>query len=202
MFARLSVIRDTTFNIQAQVQGFVRFNRKKRAISYIMEVVMMTLVVTALATVVLTWGLGAVTDSKTALASAMNARMGRLQEGVVVEDMQMLSSSSVRLWVRNTGSIQVVVDQIYIANVNTPITGVCPPGTNPAPNCPTTTTKLSLAAQAVGAVDVTLIPASVTGTPSQGAPACAPGTPICAQYSYIVIASTNRGTTFQGSFTV
>ncbi len=178
----------------------MNFRRKRRAISYIMEVVMMTLVITALATVVLTWGLGAVTDSKTALTSAMNARMSRLQEGIVVEDMQMVSSSSVRLWIRNTGSIQVVIDQIYIANVNTPITGVCPSGTNPAPSCPAGT-KLSLASQAVGAIDVASIPTAVTGTPSQGASPCVPG-PICTQYSYIVIASTNRGTTFQGSFAV
>ncbi len=161
---------------------------------------MMTLVITALATLVLTWGLGVVSDSKNALGNAVNARMNRIQEGVVVEDVQMLSSTSARVWIRNTGSIQVVVDQLYLANVNVPITGVCPPGTLPAPNCPSGT-KLSLPVQASGAIDITSIPATVTGTPSQGAPACSPG-PICTQYSYGVIAATTRGTTFQGSFTV
>ncbi len=171
MFARLSVIRDTTFNIQAQVQGFVKFNRKKRAISYIMEVVMMTLVVTALASVVLTWGISTITASRASLGGAVQARMDRVQEGLVVQDVQLISSTQLRVWVRNSGSIQIVVDQIYVNNNQGTITNVCVPNKSPPCSSVTPPGKLSLPIQAVGAVDITVPSNTVvatTGTATSG----------------------------------
>lgn len=154
---------------------------------------MMTLVITALATVVLNWGLTVVGNSRTSLTGAVNARMNRLQESLVTEDVQMIDSSHMRVWLRNSGSIQVVIDQVYVNNVQTTIVGVCTPGTsapNPPSTCPTGT-RLSLPIQAVGAVDL-LVPVAVSS--------CSGG-PVCAGNSYTVTAATNRGTTFQGSFT-
>ena len=238
----------------------MKFNRKKRAISYIMEVVMMTLVVTALASVVLTWGISTITESRAALGGAVRARMDRVQEALVVQDVQMLSTTSIRLWIRNTGSIQVVVDQAYVNNNVAPISGVCPPP-NATPPC-TAPGKLSLPIQAVGAIDVTGLSSVVatTGTATSGTGSSLTestrnwivnqwtncvvritsgigsgqfgtitsntattltvsavwGTPpsagppasqysiegVCSGATYTVTAATNRGTTFQGPFTV
>lgn len=283
----------------------------------------MTLVITALASVVLTWGLGTVSNSRIALTLAVNDRISRTQETINVEDVQMLTSTTMRVYVRNAGSIQVVIDEIYINNIVAPIGGICPYGsfqagsqsvsgtsatvslsfaepdasysvtvstswtttvtvgtkattsfpltfgttapggatifwsTNYA-SCPSGS-KLSLSIQAIGAIDVTpstsitcnrVNSASVTAgsttytaalsppesgtgyTPTSStswattvtvgsktttsfvftfgtaAPSSATLTwgianePVCGGTTYNVIAATNRGTTFQGSFTV
>lgn len=172
----------------------MKFVRKRRGISYIMEVVMMTLVITALATVVLTWGLGVVGDSRSAITGAVNARMQRMQEALVIEDAQMIDASHLRLWIRSSGSTQLVIDQVYLNNVQVTVVGVCSPGTaapSPPSLCPPGT-KLSLPMQAVGAVDVS-VPVAVSS--------CTGG-PVCAGNSYNTVAATTHGTEFQGSFTV
>lgn len=106
----------------------MRFSRRRSGISYILEVVMMTLVITALASVVLAWGLTAVSNSRTAITGAVNSRMNRLQETVVIEDVQMINTNTLRVFVTNAGSIQMVIDQVYVNNVGTIIVGVCPTG--------------------------------------------------------------------------
>lgn len=88
----------------------------------------MTLVVVALATVVLTWGLGQVSNSRVALTGAVNDRINRMQETTNIEDVQMLSSTTMRVYVRNIGSIQVLIDAVYVNNANTPVLGTCPAG--------------------------------------------------------------------------
>jgi len=92
---------------------------------------MMTLVITALASVVLTWGLGSISSSRAALTGAVNARINRVQEGLVVEDVQLLDATHLRVWVRNTGAIQIVIDQAYVNNAQSSVVGVCSPGTSP-----------------------------------------------------------------------
>lgn len=117
----------------------------------------MTLVITALASVVLTWGLGTVSSTRVALDNAVQARIDRVQQSLTIEDVQMVSATPpglIRIWIRNSGSINIVVDQIYINNLRTPISAVCSPP-NAAPPCSTSLTKLSLPIQAVGAVEVT-----------------------------------------------
>ncbi len=119
---------------------------------------MMTLVITALASVVLSWGLSTVTSSRTALTGAIDSRMNRLQEALVVEDAQQVSSSTIRLWIRNTGSVLIVIDQAYVNNFKGTISTVCRPSDSPPVTpgslCPTSASKLSLPIQAVGAIDV------------------------------------------------
>jgi hypothetical protein len=50
---------------------------------------MMTLVISALSATVLFWGLTEIGESRSTLSSAMKARMERIQQGLVVEDVQM-----------------------------------------------------------------------------------------------------------------
>lgn len=116
----------------------------------------MTAVIVALTSVVLTWGLSTITNTRNALSGAVNSRMDRLQEGLVIEDVQYQSPTSVMIWVRNVGSIQSVVDQVYVQNIESPITETCPP---PSFTC-SSGSALSLSIQAVGAVVVS-VPNSV-----------------------------------------
>ncbi len=88
--------------------------RRSRAISYILSVIMMTLVTTSLAGVVLLWGLTEVGSSRNSFSSAIRARMERAQERLVVEDVYFSSSSAATVYVRNIGSIQIVVDVVYV----------------------------------------------------------------------------------------
>jgi len=71
-----------------------------------------------------------------------------------------------RVWVRNTGSIQVVLDQVYVNNLQTTVSRACPPGVSPSGGPPAMCppgTRLSLPIQAVGALDVK-VPSSVIAT--------------------------------------
>jgi len=89
----------------------------RRAISYILSVVMMTLITTSLAGVVLVWGLNQVSTSRDSFSAAIRARMERAQERIVIEDVSFPSSSSATVYVRNSGGIRVVVDVIYVDHV-------------------------------------------------------------------------------------
>lgn len=97
-----------------KVRELPRNLKRKRALSYILSVVMMTLVTTSLATSVLLWGLTQVAESRTTLSSAVKARMERMQEGFVVEDVKMINTTSLRIYVRNNGARQLVIDQAYM----------------------------------------------------------------------------------------
>ncbi|MDV3244908.1 MAG: hypothetical protein LYZ66_07050 [Nitrososphaerales archaeon] len=154
--------------------------RKRRGISYILEVVMMTLVITALASVVLTWGISTISQTRSQLSGAINGRINRLSESTVIEDVQLvaagsapcpLASACLEIWIRNTGSIQSVIDQVYVNNIAVNIAGAClnsSPGTLCTPS--SSTTKLSLPIQGIGAVEVSYtssIPL-VTGSATSG----------------------------------
>lgn len=88
--------------------------RQRKAISYILSVVLMTVVTTSLASVALLWALGQVSTSQGDFSSIINARIARVQERVVIEDVWFLNSTAVRIYVRNVGGIGIVIDTAYI----------------------------------------------------------------------------------------
>ncbi len=73
----------------------------------------MTLVTTSLASVVLFWGLGQVSESQDSFGLAMRARTEKTQERLVVEDVRFVDNQTIAVSVRNVGKVQIVVDQIY-----------------------------------------------------------------------------------------
>lgn len=148
--------------------------RRRAGISYILEVVMMTLVIVALSTVVLTWGLSQVSTSRVALTAAVNDRIYRTQESILIEDVQMVDPNHMIVAVRNIGSTQAVVDTVYINNVATTVTGICtqgnlptqgslsPPWVGPTSSCPSSSpgAKLPLSIGGLGFLEV-LVPTTV-----------------------------------------
>ncbi len=95
-----------------------KMRRRRRALSYILSVVIMILITTSLATVVLLWGLNEVSTSRASFSSSIRARTERVQERFVVEDVYYDTvNSRLVVYVRNTGGIQIVVDQVYVDHV-------------------------------------------------------------------------------------
>ncbi|MBI4257465.1 MAG: hypothetical protein HY619_00780, partial [Thaumarchaeota archaeon] len=94
-----------------------RVERRKKAISYVLSVVMMTLVTTSLAAVVLLWGLNEVSTSRNSFSLAIRSRMERVQERITVENVEFNGPDSLTVHVRNSGAIQIVVDKVYVNRV-------------------------------------------------------------------------------------
>jgi len=125
---------------------------------------MMTLVITALASVVLTWGISTISQTRSQLSGAINARAVRLSESTVIEDVQLIAGGTsscppagpacLEIWIRNTGSTQSVIDQVYVNNLAMTPIGTClnVGGTLCTPSA--TAPKLSLPIQGVGAFEV------------------------------------------------
>lgn len=103
--------------------------RRRRAISYIMSVAIMTFVTLAMASVVLVWSLGQTATSQNTFASAINANEAKAEERFTIEQVQFLangqsggqytcltSNGCLILYIRNVGSIQLVVDAVYVNN--------------------------------------------------------------------------------------
>jgi FlaG/FlaF family flagellin (archaellin) len=88
--------------------------RQRRAISYILSVILMTVVTTSLASVTLLWALGQVSISQSDFSGAINARAARIQERIVIEDVRFINSTAIRIYIRNVGGIGVVMDTAYI----------------------------------------------------------------------------------------
>lgn len=89
--------------------------RHRRALSYILSVVVMTLITTSMAGVVLLWGMTEVGTSRDSFSSAIRSRMERAQERLVVEDAHFDSvSNTLRVSIRNVGSIGIVADVVYV----------------------------------------------------------------------------------------
>lgn len=88
---------------------------KINGLSYILSVVMMTLVIASLSSVVLLWGIGQVNESQSSYSLAIDARKDRAQERLVVENVNFISigDGEVIVSVRNIGKVQIVIDQIY-----------------------------------------------------------------------------------------
>lgn len=158
---------DNAFRIRVVNSGKMR--RRRRALSYILSVVIMILITTSLATVVLLWGLNEVSTSRSSFSSSIRARTDRVQEHFTVEDVR-FNSTHLRVYLRNTGAIQIVVDQVY---VNHQV------GTIASSSSSSGGTKLSLGVQALGWVDVAR-PSAVTLTSGQ---------------TYTVNVATTRGST-------
>ncbi|MBI2184359.1 MAG: hypothetical protein HYU39_05305 [Thaumarchaeota archaeon] len=151
-----------------------RQRRKNKAISYILSVIMMTLVTTSLSAVVLLWGLNEVSTSRNSFSSAIRARMERVQERIVVEDVFLdVIGSTLVVHVRNAGGIQIVVDRVYVNHQSATITLV----NNQAG------TKLSLGVSSYGNVTATSPVTLSSGT------------------TYTVTVATTRGSTATGQWT-
>ncbi|MCL4436101.1 MAG: hypothetical protein M1387_05250 [Thaumarchaeota archaeon] len=88
--------------------------KQRRALSYILSVVIMTLITTSMAGVVLLWGLNEVGTSRDSFSSSIRSRTERVQERLVVEDVYFVDSTHLKVYVRNTGAIQIVVDEVYV----------------------------------------------------------------------------------------
>ena len=92
--------------------------RPRKALSYILSVVIMTLITTSMAGVVLLWGLNEVGTSRDSFSSSIRSRMERAQERLVVEDVYFVNfvngSNTLSVSVRNVGSIRIVADVVYV----------------------------------------------------------------------------------------
>lgn len=120
------------------VHGQKRKAINRRAISHILSVMMMTLITTALSTTVLYWGLTEIGESRTTLSGAMESRMDRIKQSIVIEDVKRISDTSIRIYVRNIGAVHVIIDTVYVNH--TAATSLSPE-------------KLSLAVQEVSYMD-------------------------------------------------
>jgi hypothetical protein len=129
--------------------------------------------------------LSTISQSRTQLSGAINGRINRLSESTNIEDVQLVAAGSgpcpvsaacLEIWIRNTGSIQSVIDQVYINNIAMTVVGACL-NTNLATLCSpsSSTTKLSLPIQGLGAVEVSYSSsiALVTGSDTSTTSACA-----------------------------
>ena len=67
--------------------------RRRKAISYIMSVAIMTFVTLAMASVVLVWSLGVTSTSQNTFSSAINANEDKAQERYTIEQVQFFSPS-------------------------------------------------------------------------------------------------------------
>jgi hypothetical protein len=101
----------------------------------------MTLVTLSLASTVLFWSFGQVAESQSVFTSAINARIARAQERIVIENVKFTSSTQLTVYVRNAGAIGVVIDAVYVNQTAT--TGLSP-------------TKLSLPIQVSGGITATI----------------------------------------------
>ena len=141
--------------------------RKVLGVSYILSVLVMTVVTVSLSSVVLFWALRTVDESQTGFTLDVQARMDRSRERMVVETVQFVDTTTVKIFVRNVGNIQFIVDQIYIDNQQATIDQV-----NGSPG-----SRLGVSIQKSGNVEITS-PFTL-----------APGT------SYSITVATSRGNT-------
>ncbi|MFC1753993.1 hypothetical protein ACFL96_11485 [Thermoproteota archaeon] len=90
--------------------------RRHSGLSYILSVVMMTLVTASLASVVLLWGIGQVNESQSNYGLAIDARKDKAQERLVIENVEFNATgiNETRIFVRNVGKVQIVIDQVYV----------------------------------------------------------------------------------------
>ncbi len=110
----VSILVKKPFRWLRRTPGDMR-RRQRRALSYILSVVIMTLVTTSMAGVVLLWGLNEVGTSRDSFSSAIRSRMERTQERLVVEDAYFdTANDTLRISVRNVGSIRIVADVVYV----------------------------------------------------------------------------------------
>jgi len=90
--------------------------RRRKAVSYIFSVMLMTLVISSLAATVLLWGMGVVNENQSAYNAVFRQRIDRVKERLVVEDVRFKLDSPQRIYVyvRNIGMIPITVDAVYV----------------------------------------------------------------------------------------
>ncbi len=89
---------------------------KRLAVSYVLSVLLMTLVTTSLGTVVLLWSISEVTTSQNTFGMAMRARVEKAQERLIVENVgySSIDDTLLTVYVRNVGAVSLVVDAAYV----------------------------------------------------------------------------------------
>ncbi len=90
--------------------------QRNRGLSYILSVVMMTLVISSLASVVLIWGIGQVNESQNSYSLAIDARKYKAQERLVIENINFTTvnnDGNFNVTLRNVGKVQIVIDKVY-----------------------------------------------------------------------------------------
>ena len=152
--------------------------RRRKGISYIMSVAIMTFVTLAMASIVLVWSLGITATSQSTFSSAINANEAKTEERFAIEQIQFFANTAtvagytceaangcILLYVRNVGAIQSVYDALFINSqlaLQTQYmvggTGtICATGSWTGSLCSgslTTPVKLSLGIQQLGSIAV------------------------------------------------
>ncbi|MFC1753987.1 hypothetical protein ACFL96_11455 [Thermoproteota archaeon] len=88
--------------------------RSKNGVSYIISVIVILLITSALSGFVLIWGMNSINSSNISYSSSLNAEYDKFEEIPMIEDVQFISNTSVNIFLRNAGSGSLVVDKIYI----------------------------------------------------------------------------------------
>ncbi|MCH8022992.1 MAG: hypothetical protein IH932_04535 [Thaumarchaeota archaeon] len=86
-------------------------------VSYILSVLVMTVVTVSLSSVVLFWALRTVDETQAGFTLDVQARMDRSRERMLIENVAFLNSTHITIYVRNVGNVQLIVDQVYIDNL-------------------------------------------------------------------------------------
>lgn len=92
-------------------------NHSKKGVSYIISVITMILVTSALSGFVLIWGNNSISTSDISFSSALNAKYDRFEEILVIEDVKINDDASINIFLRNAGSGLLVVDNIYVNSI-------------------------------------------------------------------------------------
>lgn len=105
-----------SFKVDMIYMEIMMRKQKNRGLSYILSVVMMTLVISSLASVVLIWGIGQVNESQSSYSLAIDARKYKAQERLVIENVNFTTinvDGKFNVTVRNVGKVQIVIDKVY-----------------------------------------------------------------------------------------
>lgn len=86
----------------------------KKGVSYIISIITMILVTSALSGFVLIWGNNSISTSDISFSSALKAKYDKFEEILVIEDVGFISDTSTNIFLRNAGSGLLVVDKIYV----------------------------------------------------------------------------------------
>ena len=100
------------------------YRRKCLGVSYILSVLVMTVVTVSLSSVVLFWALRTVDETQIGFTNDVQSRMDKTRERFVVESVLFENSTHLTVFVRNVGGIQLIVDQVYIDNQAGTPTGI------------------------------------------------------------------------------
>ena len=82
--------------------------------SYIISVLAMILITVSLAGTVLFWGINVIGESNISFSSAIGAKDARWQENLLIENVEFINSTAVKVHIRNSGSGILTVDRIYV----------------------------------------------------------------------------------------